>query len=509
MANVESLTVELADGNEPAAVLNHIDSHHTTSSRSLKRRGGLHDLIEGETVALNRQAYRPASASGEGEPHGGVEGVESLPPIHGCKWCPNHLEAIRLNDAGICPVCLIAPGPFRDIAEPYKPAPPTSAEWHAHEPPHPRCSYCPEHRCTKCPKGWTFGICEYDTVVPRPAQVPRQDVALDTAESRPAAISLSYPAKGCAAPSALYETGSYYGRDGEREFVWYEATCVNGHSHLASRLAPEDVEPEPPAVKAAPVPADVRSMFDRVLETHYGKLLRIARNMLYAFDGGRIPGAEDCVQEAVAALVRDGSYAACAGEGEMFGQLVVTVRNRAKATIKDWARDRKRQRSLITEHVRRRRWSDGNDEIVGKGSERELASDGGRRGSQAADSELRPRPVETTRDLRIDGKWALFEAAVPLDAQAVLVSEATRREMIGRFGPRMRHLRTTPLDRSILEHRKRLTKRLADHRPAPGAKRQKSPHDGRMVPDYSAHRKFIRRWVDDAPVEFRKARQQL
>jgi hypothetical protein len=110
MSNAEPLAVEVADANKLAAVPNHIDGHDTTSSRRLRQRRGW--PLEGETVTLSSQAYRPASASGEGEPHGGVEGVKLPPPIRGYKWCPNHLEAIRLNYAGICPVCMVAPGPF-------------------------------------------------------------------------------------------------------------------------------------------------------------------------------------------------------------------------------------------------------------------------------------------------------------------------------------------------------------------------------------------------------------
>jgi hypothetical protein len=222
-----------------------------------------------------------------------------------------------------------------------------------------------------------------------------------------------------------------------------------------------------------------------------------------ALDGGKIPGNEDCVQQAIAALLLRGSYATCADEGEMFGQLVVTVQNRAKAMIKRWARDRKRYRPLAVEYARPRQWSDGDKDMVGE-AVHELSSDDKRVLTEV----VRPRPVEQTRDLRIDAKWVLFEEAVPLDAQAVLVGEATRKEMIDRFNPGMRHLRTTIFDNKMLEHQRRLEKRLADHRLAPSVKREKSPYDGRMIPDYSAHRKFIRRWVDDAVAEFKKARQQ-
>lgn len=37
-------------------------------------------------------------------------------------------------------------------------------------------------------------------------------------------------------------------------------------------------------------------------------------------------------------------------------------------------------------------------------------------------------------------------------------------------------------------------------------KREKLPHDGRIIHDYSAHRKFIRHWVDDAAAAFKKTR---
>jgi hypothetical protein len=450
MSNAEPLAVEVADANKLAAVPNHIDGHDTTSSRRLRQRRGW--PLEGETVTLSSQAYRPASASGEGEPHGGVEGVKLPPPIRGYKWCPNHLEAIRLNYAGICPVCMVAPGPFLICAESSRPATSTAAAWHAYEPPHPRCSYCPEHRCTKCPKGWTFGVCEYDTVVPLPAQIPRQNVVLGTAESRRAEIVWPCPAKRCAAPSVLYETGSYYGLDGKRDVVWDEATCVNGHSHLARRLAPEDVEPEHSVAQRAPVPPEASAMFENVVTTRYAELRKIAER---ALDGGKIPGDEDCVQQAIAALLRKGSYATCADEGEMFGQLVVTVQNRAKAIIKRWAKDKTRYRPLAVEYARPWHRADGDKEIDSEADHGPSGDD-----NRVVSEVLRPRPVEQTRDLWIDAKWALFEEAVPLDAQAVFVGEATRKERIGRFKPRIRHLQTTIFDKNMLEHRQRLAKRL-------------------------------------------------
>jgi hypothetical protein len=134
-------------------------------------------------------------------------------------------------------------------------------------------------------------------------------------------------AKGCGAPSAEYATGSYFDRAGKRDFLLRETICINGHSALAHRLDLEEFRPEPPAIQAAPVAPNIRAMFDRVVTTRYDELSKIAEN---ALDSGKIPGAGDCVQQAIAALLLQGSYASCADEGEMFGQLVVTVRNRAK-----------------------------------------------------------------------------------------------------------------------------------------------------------------------------------
>ena len=472
MPNVEPLTLELADGNKPAGVPNCIDGNDTTASTTRQTRRRLQVV---KSDSLNNQTCR--SVPSRDEPGRGREakGLKLPPPISGRKWCPHHLEAIRLNHAGICPICMTAPEAVC--------ASTASTDGRV--------------RPVDCKDGARLNAGRVSDQAKFGAARPPQQHG-----------SLACPAKGCAATSAVYAAGSYYGRDGKLHYVWYEATCVNGHSHLASRLAPEDVKPELPAVQAAPVPEDARGMFDRVVETHYDKLLRIARNRLPALDGGRIPGAEDCVHEAVAALVRDGSYAPCGGEGEMFGQLVVAVKNRAKAWIKTWDRDRTRHRPLVSEHVRRRHWSDGNDEIVGKGFDRELGSDGGKRGSRAADSELRPRPVEQTRDLQIDAKWALFEEAVPLDAQAVLVGETTRKEIVGRSDFTIRLLRTSLFDNHMLEHQRRLGKRLLAYRTTVGVKGEKSVHDSRMVPNYSAHRKFIRRWVDDAVAELRVARQR-
>jgi hypothetical protein len=50
--------------------------------------------------------------------------------------------------------------------------------------------------------------------------------------------------------------------------------------------------------------------------------------------------------------------------------------------------------------------------------------------------------------------------------------------MIGRFSPRRRHLLTATFDNRVLEHRKRLAKRLEAYRPAPSVKVQKSLYDG-------------------------------
>src|SRR4030095_641689 len=128
------------------------------------------------------------------------------------------------------------------------------------------------------------------------------------------------------------------------------------------RLDPEIPAPETPAASTAPTTPDARALFEQTVERRYPELVMIARN---ALDGGKIPGYDDCVQLAVEALLRDGAYASCADEGEMFGQLVATVQNRAKATIKRWARNKKRERSIAA----------SDDEIVGKGAERELRTD--------------------------------------------------------------------------------------------------------------------------------------
>jgi hypothetical protein len=149
---------------------------------------------------------------------------------------------------------------------------------------------------------------------------------------------------------------------------------------------------------------------------------------------------------------------------------VLTVRNRAKATIKRWAMDRMRHRPVVTEHVRRRRWSDGDDEVVGQGANREVSSDG-KDGDEAADPELRPRCVARTRDLRLDATRALCEEpSVPMNVQLVLVDEMTRIELLKNVDPDNRHLRRTILDRNIVDARERLAKRLHDYQPAPGQK---------------------------------------
>jgi hypothetical protein len=229
-------------------------------------------------------------------------------------------------------------------------------------------------------------------------------------------------------------------------------------------------------------------MFDRVVANRYRELHRIAEN---ALDGGKIPGADDCVQQAIASLLLHGSYATCADDGEMFGQLVLTVQNRAKATIKRWATNRTRHRSLVTEDVRQRRWSDGDDELVGQG----------------ADRELRPRYVARTRDLRLDVTGALCEEPpVPLDVQLVLVDEMTRIELLTDVDPDMRHLRRATLDNSITRSRDRLARRLQDYQTAHAQTRKW--RGGLLVPHGANERRYAQRWVDALSAAFRRALRQ-
>jgi hypothetical protein len=311
------------------------------------------------------------------------------------------------------------------------------------------------------------------------------------------------PAKGCDAPCAITATGSYPGHSGGREFLFYEATCINGHSTFARRVAPENVATASPAAQAAPVPAITRAMFDRVVANRYRELHRIAEN---ALDGGKIPGADDCVQQAIASLLLHGSYATCADDGEMFGQLVLTVQNRAKATIKRWATNRTRHRSLVTEDVRQRRWSGDDDELVGQGVDREMSSDG-TDCNEAADRELRPRCVARTRDLRLDVTGALCEEPpVPLDVQLVLVDEMTRIELLTDVDPDMRHLRRATLDNSITRSRDRLARRLQDYQTAHAQTRKW--RGGLLVPHGANERRYAQRWVDALSAAFRRALRQ-
>jgi hypothetical protein len=328
----------------------------------------------------------------------------------------------------------------------------------------------------------------------------REHAELGQARPRQSRPSLLCPAKDCGAPCAAYATGSYFDSAGKRDFLFYDVTCVNGHSTFAHRLAPEDVAPEPVAAKAALVATTTRTLFEAVVNKRYRELHKIARK---ALDGGKISGAEDCVQEAIAALLLDGSYASCADEGEIFGQLAVTVRNRARATIKCWAKDRKRHRSLTIEHVRPNRWSDGNDEIVGKVAEREVSADGDGV-DRAIDSELLPPRVERTRDLRLDAARALCEEpAVPLNVQLVLVHEISRVELLQDVGPGNLHMRRTILNNSITHSYERLGKRLQDYRPALAQERQW--RGGLLVPDSANEQRYTQRWLDGLSAAFRRA----
>jgi hypothetical protein len=204
-------------------------------------------------------------------------------------------------------------------------------------------------------------------------------------------------------------------------------------------------------------------MFDHVVTTRYWELRKIAKSVL---DGGKIPGTDDCVQKAISDLLLDGSYAVCAGEGQMFSQLLVTVRNRAKATIKRSAKDRKTLQSLATDD-----WHDDDDGMAGEGRDRDLSLRG-KCTDIPNDSELLPRCIEQTRDLRVDATRALCEEpVVPMDVQLILVGETTRRDLLENVDPRNRHLRGTILNNRITDSRERLAKRLNDYQPVPRQKR--------------------------------------
>jgi len=401
----------------------------------------------------------PDSASDEQKRGGEADSVKLSPSVSGRKWCPSHLKAIRLSDAGNCPVCMAVP----EAAY----APTASTDGRV--------------RPVDCKDGARLN-----------AGRVRDDVEFGAVVSRRQRRPLPCPGKGCGAPSAVLATGSYYEPNGERDFVWYEATCANGHSHFASRFAPESAAPAEPAVQAADVAPAVRALFESVVAERYAELLGVAEQRL----GPRVPGADDCVQLAVAALLEDGAYSRCATLGEMFGQLVATVKNRAKGTLRDWARKRRRHETLSVawdnsdDAPAALSWSD--DEDLGDGKERPVNQD-------TVHARLRPAPVERTRDLRTDAKWAMFEAeifgpltSVPLDAQAVLVGEQTRRAVVE--GRRARGFGASGFDTVLDLSRDYLVRRLADWR-------------WRLRPfaGDDAEIRFLRRWAAGIRAEFKRA----
>jgi hypothetical protein len=187
------------------------------------------------------------------------------------------------------------------------------------------------------------------------------------------------------------------------------------------------------------------------------------------------------VQEAIAGLLRTGKYSTCATDEEQFGQLARRVALQARAAIKDWARSRARYRSLATEQPLRRGAADDGDELVGKGAGRELSSDS-KTVDEAIDSELRPRPFERTRDLRIEAAQAFRDERVALDAQLVLTEHTTRAEFLEHVQPpHRRYSWGALLDADVEDASQRLAKRLDDYRPAPAVQRRW--RDGRWVPD--------------------------
>lgn len=283
----------------------------------------------------------------------------------------------------------------------------------------------------------------------------------------------------CDAPRVEY----FFGRHGDLD----ERVCINGHHDDGP---PKPLVSEHVAVREAPTTPEALARFDRVVGARYRELRKIARN---ALDGGKIPSAGDCVQEAVAGLLRTGKYDTCATDEEQFGQLARRVALQARAAIKEWARRRARYRSLATEQALRRGASDGGDELVGKGADRELSSDN-KTVDEAIDSELRPRPVERTRDLRIEAAQALRDERVTLDVQLVLTEHVTRKDLLQSMPPRSRYLYGALLTNDIDDAIQRLAKRLDDYCPVPGVIRDW--RGGRWVPDYQAHRRYIRRWID-------------